>query len=263
MHRILIGSGAIKWWYPDFPREPKDTDYIITNQTYNTKVNIVGDNKTELLLNPIIWNLYKDKFNKEAAISTIVLSPEHLLTLKASHLCWDLNWEKHMYDTQWLLKKGLKIDLELFWQLYNYWNEYHSQNKRSDLKMSKNEFFTNAINYDTLEHDEMHKILNPIPIYTKVLKDNCEVELDENKFNSLSFEDKLEFVREEVMVMAWERYKSLGFQKAYNRMFKKFILSHAPLFSLIFIIENYIELSKPKFNFIKTIENGIKEKSTI
>ena len=26
---ILIGSKAIKYWFPDFPRDPKDTDYIV------------------------------------------------------------------------------------------------------------------------------------------------------------------------------------------------------------------------------------------
>jgi len=26
---ILIGSSAIKHWYPDFKREPKDLDYIV------------------------------------------------------------------------------------------------------------------------------------------------------------------------------------------------------------------------------------------
>ena len=49
------------------------------------------------------------------------------------------------------------------------------------LKCLKRDFFNN-VNYDEMEHDDLHKIINPVPIYTKVLKDNCEVELDENKF---------------------------------------------------------------------------------
>jgi len=238
---ILIGSQAIRHWYPDFPREPKDYDYIIK----------VGEGKVRTLNAEYHINTVLENYPLE------VLDADTLCTLKASHLCWDINWEKHMWDLQFLLNKGCTINQDLFWKLYNYWNTVHIKNKRSDLKMSKEEFFTNAINYDTLEHDEVHKLLNPIPVYTRVLKDNKEVELDENKFNDLSFEDKCNFVREEVMVMAYERYKSLGFQRAYNRMLKKFIISHIPLFALSFVLENYVLLSKCKLNFIEIIDKQL------
>ncbi len=125
--------------------------------------------------------------------------------------------------------------------------------------MSKEDFFTNSINYETNGHDEIHKILNSIPIYTKILKDGCEVELDEEKYNMLSKNDKLDLVREEVYNMAWERYKHLDYRVAYNKMLKKFIISHAPKFSLIFILENYIELQKCQKNYFKIIENGLQE----
>jgi len=248
---ILIGSKAIKHHYSDFPREPKDTDYVLFEfQNYG----VIKTPGIEYLHNKIISYLYYQTNNK-------VISSDHLCTLKASHLCWDINWEKHMFDLQFLLKKGCKTDSELFWKLYNYWNEFHGKNKRSDLKMSKEDFFDNAVNYDSGEHDELHKIINSIPIYTKVLKDGAEVELDENKFYNLSFEEKLEFVREECYIMAYERYKHLDYRIAYNKMLKKFIISHAPKFSLIFILENYIELQrKPKYNFIEKINNNLKTK---
>jgi len=249
---ILIGSKAIKHWYPDFNREPKDTDYIVY------KPNILENEKSiEYLENPIIFNKYKDT-------DKLVLSSNDLTTLKASHLMWNINWDKHMFDLQFLLKKGNKIEEPLFWELYDYWNEYHGKNKRSDLNMSKDDFFTNAINYDVAEHDDLHLIINPIPIYTKILKDGCEVELDVEKYKALSHEDKLDLVREEVMVMAFERYKKLNYKIAYSKMLKKFIINHAPKFTLIFILENYIELQKPpKINFIETINNKIKNEKTI
>jgi|SRR6188508_2708552 len=241
---IIIGSAAIKQHYPDFPRVPKDLDYIgVRDYDFCT------DLRFEKLENPIIEKLYEnDK-------SSYYIKKDDLLTLKASHLCWDINWEKHLFDTQFLLKKGCKIDYKLFTELYNYWNSYHSKNKRSDLKMSKNEFFDNAINYNEAQHDDLHKLLNPIPIYTRVLKDSCEVELDENKFHKLSHDDKLAFVYEEVMIMSYERFKNIDYRIAYKKMLKKFIISHAPIWSLIFIIENYIELHIPKFNHFKILEN--------
>jgi len=244
---ILIGSKAIKHHYPEFPREPKDIDYIV-----NTNSNLKSGNGIEYLQNPIIYNRYKPFTNT-------IVSKDDLATIKASHLFWDIKWEKHMFDLQFLLKNDCEINEELFFKLYEYWNGFHSKNKRSDLKMSKEDFFTNKINYSQNQHDDLHKIINPNPVYEMCLLDGKEVELDENKFNSLSHENKLEFVREEVMVMAYERYSELGYKIAYSKMLKKFIISHAPLFSLIFILENFIELHKPKYNYIKQINNGLQK----
>jgi hypothetical protein len=191
---ILIGSAAIKHWYPDFPREPKDIDYLIYEYQH---FEWSASHETEYLKNKIITDLYHQKENYKHVINS-----KHLTTLKASHLCWDINWEKHMFDLQFLLNKGNEIEEELFWKLYDYWNVYHGKNKRSDLKMSKDEFFNNAINYNVAEHDDLHLLINPTPTYTKILKDGHEVELDEKKYNLLTHEEKLDLIREEVYVMA-------------------------------------------------------------
>jgi hypothetical protein len=242
---ILIGSSAIKHLFPDFNREPKDIDYIV-----NIDSKLKSENGIEYLQNPIIYNKYKPFTNT-------VISKDDLVTLKASHLFWNINWQKHMFDLQFLLNKGCKIDSILFNNLYDYWQTFHGKNKRSDLKMTKEDFFTNKINYDTAQHDDLHLIINPTPIYSTILEDGKEVELSEEKYNQLTHEQKIELIREEVMVMAYERFKDLDYKIAYSRMLKKFIISHAPKFTMIFILENYIELHKPKFNYIKKIEDGI------
>lgn len=257
---IVIGSTAIKYWYPDFKREPVDIDVICNDTTedcinnrWETLMLIRESKKVERLSNPIML----DRYSVDKSSSLVYVSPDDLCTLKASHLCWNINWEKHMFDLQFLLKKGNKINPELFKKLYDHWNVFHGRNKRSDLKMSKEDFFTNAVNYDTMEHDEMHKIINSTPIYTRVLKDGAEVELDENKFHALSHKEKLEFVREECYIMAFERYKDMRYRFAFELMLKKFIISHAPFWSLLFIFENYVELEKCQINFIKIIEDGL------
>jgi hypothetical protein len=244
MDRILIGSNAIKHWFSDFKREPKDFDYIV-DENQGGRMGI-----TELLPNPVLFQLYK-------GTGKTIVEPDHLCTLKASHLCWDLAWDKHMYDLQYLLNKGCTIDRELFFKLYEYWNKYHGKNRRSDLTLTKEDFFDNAINYDENEHDEIHLILNPIPVYTKVLGDNKEVELDENKYMALSYEDKIKFVQEEVMVMSWERYRHKGWKPAFMRMLKKFIMNHCPLFALPFTLTHYDEISKIKYNYIKQINDEL------
>lgn len=246
MRKIIIGSTAIKHWFPDFPRNPKDLDIAVIDSGEWPK-----EKGVEYLEN-------KELFWKQWLCLEEYLIPNALLTLKISHLIgWDINWEKHMFDVQFLLKKGCILYPSLFNDLYKLWEEVHGKNKRSDLDMTADEFFDNAVKFP-IPHDELHYILKDTPTFTKVLKDGAEVEVDENKFRTLSFEDKCSLVTEEVMVMALERYESLGFQRAYSKMLKKFILYHAPIWEALFIIENYIELHKPKFDYFKKIENGIR-----
>ena len=252
MEEVIIGSTALKHWYGDlFNRSPKDLDIAVRAPKKNTP-------GVEYLENPILF-----KWIDEHPMSTAkyggkhYLVPNLLLTLKASHLFWDINWEKHMFDCQFLIEKGYSINIPLFYELYDYWNEYHGKNKRSDLKMTADDFFNNAIESE-IPHDDIHLLINPVPIYTKILKDGAEVEVCEEKFNKLSFEDKVELVREEIYCMAYERYKKLGWRHAFNKMLKKFIIGHAPLFESLFIISNYKYLQKCPYNFIKLIDEKLK-----
>lgn len=248
MKKVIIGTTALKHWFPEYNREPKDIDYAVDRENIRTTV-ITEQGREERLYNPIITAIEEGKY----------LRPEYLLTLKMSHLFWDINWEKHMFHVQFLMKKGVGYDKQLFYKLYDFWKGYHPRVRRSDLKMSAKDFFNNAINYD-IDHDYIHTLINPEPIYKKTLKDGAEVETDEDKFYDLSYEDKLGIVREEVMVMAWERFRKAGYRRAYELMLKKFIIGHAPLYMALFIMENYVTLLKPEYDFIKLIDNKLEEK---
>jgi hypothetical protein len=237
---ILIGSSAIKHWFPDFPREPKDKDYIRQGEHEKSTQDV------EYHTNLILANYHSN-----------ILSPDYLYTLKISHaIGWDINWEKHVYDIQFLKGKGCVVNKILLHNLYNYWNTVHEPNNRSKLSMSADDFFDNAVKcpYD---HDYLHTLLNPYPTFNKVLKDGAEVDVCETKFNLLSFEEKCSLVTEEVMIMAYERWSSLDYRTAYSKMLKKFIINHAPIWEAVFILENFIHLHKPHFNYIKTINNGL------
>lgn len=250
---IIIGSTAIKHFFEDFKRDPKDLDIAVENKSQKR-----SQPKIEYLENPI---LYKKQYLKywEFDGGNYYLHPDALLTLKMSHLFWDTNWDKHMFDVQFLLDKGCKWDEKLLNDLVEFWKEYLPKIRRSDLVMSKEDFFTNAINYDEHEHDILHTLINPSPMYLKLLKDGQEVELDESKFYLLSFEEKLEVVREETYVMAYERYKKIHYIPAFKRMLDKFIMKHAPIYIAIFAIENYKTLLKPQINYIKQIEDGLQK----
>lgn len=252
---ILIGSKAIKHWFPDFPREPKDTDYIVHEyKKYDEfpEINQPKDGtKIEYLKNKVISDLYKNA-------DKMVLPPDQLYTLKMSHLFWDINWEKHEWDASWLRNKGCNLDYPLFHKLYKFHNDLHGKNKRSDLKMSASEFFNNALDCE-YDHDWLHTLLKPYPTFNKVLKDGEEVEVDYNKFHMLAELEKEELVREEVEIMAFERWPKLDYRFAYGRMLKKFILSHAPIWEAIWILGNYPKLCKVRHNFIKILNEKINE----
>lgn len=249
---VVIGSAAMRYHFKDFNRKPKDLDiavpneYIadITREVYSDDARLDGT-KVEVLVNPFIVKAADD----------VILNPDLLLTLKMSHLFWDINWEKHMYDVQFLLNKGAKYNKDLFYELYQYWNTYHGKNKRSDLKMSAADFFDNALK--EFDHDHLHTLINPTPTYLSMLAENAEVEIDEEKFKAASDEDKENLVREEVMVMGFERFRKLGYKRANLRMLKKYIISHVPMFAASFVIENYIKLLKPAYDFVKTIEEKL------
>lgn len=96
---LLIGSKAIKSHFPDFPRDPKDIDWAVDKE-------MKGTQNQEFLYNPIIGHLRG------------IASPDILLTLKISHaIGWDVNWDKHIFDIQFLISKSAKLDYDLFQKL--------------------------------------------------------------------------------------------------------------------------------------------------
>jgi len=238
MKTLLIGSSAIKEYYPEFKREPKDIDYAC-DERY-----VPRSGNTEYLYNPIIiqYSLGRDS-----------ITMNDLLTLKVSHLFWDINWEKHMFDVQFLLSKGHAYNLPLMEKLIEFWKKHLPSIRRSDLKMSKKDFFNNSVNNNTSQHDEFHYMLNPVPMFTLLLKEGSEVELEESKWYELSHTDKNKVVWEETAVMAFERYPNLNYRKSFTLQLKDNIIKHFPLYIALHAICNYPEIQNSKINFINTL----------
>lgn len=241
---LIVGSTALKHHFPDFNRVPKDLDIMVPDASiYKSSPEV------EYLENPLIFNHVKE--------GQKYIDPDLLLTLKMSHLFFDIRWDKHMWDVQFLLEQGCKYDINIMMGQFEYWAGFQKRYKRSDLEMTKEKFFTNAVNYDEHEHDYLHTLITPTPAYQKILVDGEDVEISEDKFNALSFEEQLDVVREEVYVMAYERYKDKHFLVAYSKMLKKFIRQHAPVWMFPFVVENYIKLSRAKIDFITQIQKQL------
>lgn len=222
MKKILIGSHAMKHWFPDFNREPKDLDYGVDVEVINKEKNI------EYLYNPHL------PFDND------ILNPNELLNLKISHLFWNNNWEKHMWDVQFLLEKGYKPDYNRVERYFNFFVKYLPTVQRSNTNQSKDDFFNNAVNNDINEHDNHHHSIASVPAFTKILKDDCEVDVDMDKFEKLSFDEKCDVINEETWVMAYERYNDkLFWVPAFKRQLKDNIIKHFPKPIAYFAIENY------------------------
>lgn len=250
MKATLIGSAAIKHWFPEFNREPKDLDYAVDDPKAKSFFEDSGI-KVEYLYNPVF-----DKINYAIA------KPEHLLALKVSHLFWDTNWVKHMWDVQFLRDRGVEFSYPLYKEFRNFFEEYLPKIRRSDLEQSKDSFFDNAVNEDTNEHDEYHLKIADTPAYTKILKDGCEVELDFDKWEALKYSEKIDVAVEEAVVMAYERYSGkIPWYLAFTHQLRQNIIKHYPEPIALFAIFNYRDLTNLRQLEVEKLFNKLEYES--
>jgi len=186
---IVIGTKALEY-HGVYLREPKDWDYAVER-------NIGGDC---IILPPSIIKLipHVDSFATQDAVYTI----------KCSHLGWDIKWEKHLRDVLKLkLKHQCRIIPELFNALFEHWKKVNGNRPQLDFYKSKIEFFNDAVT-KVYDHDYLHVVVSdPFPpMYTRCLEDGWEVAIDRDKFEELSFENKVRFFKEEIAVIAMERW---------------------------------------------------------
>ena len=101
--KILIGSRAMMWlfhkkkWRSTIP----DEDYLIPTKDiddFRSSVDKYRDMGWDAT--PISEEIFRTLYSRATEIgeNTRVISPIDLLTLKLSHLGWDLDWFKHHKD---------------------------------------------------------------------------------------------------------------------------------------------------------------------
>lgn len=247
LKKILTGSTILKKHFNQF-REPKDVDYFI-----NEKGATSGVKGIEYLYNPIIFNF--PSLFKEGEMTL-----QGLFNVKFSHLRFNINWDKHIYDIQFMLENcpnDCVLDREYQRHQFEFWEKYLPKVRRSKLEQDKEEFFNNAVNDDIHQHDFLHTLIANPPAYTKLLKDGASVELDENKWHALCNKEKDDVVLEEVLVMASERYRDGTdvISSAFRRQLRENIIKHFPPYIAEYAILNHRRLSK----FTKEDANDMKK----
>lgn len=234
---VLIGSSAIKHWFPEF-REPRDVDYFSEIKIGNA----------ECFWHPSLnnWNFGK--------IATV----DEIYTIKISHAFWELHgtWDKHMFDTVYLRSKGAEFLPELYAILYPIWEETHGK-KKANLEATPEEFFNSNV-YRLYDHDSIHESIAYYekPLFDSILRDGHQVAVDMKKFEALPQQDKLRLVREEVYATALERqlipqeYKG-SVRAAYMWALRRTVTSFSKGWFPLFIVLNFDDLRRPEIDFVK------------
>lgn len=176
---FLYGSQLSKKLFKDF-RNPNDTDWV-TNDI-NEYQNTLKSKMIEIEYIPCTPN-------RE-------MTADELYTLKFSHAIYDIHWKKTMSDIRFFQLKGCKIVPDFLNNLRKFWELKYSK-KRCNFDNSDT-FFQDNVKRE-IEHDELHKLINPIPAYTLIVDG---VMPNKNKFDDLLISLKDKICLEEAYVIA-------------------------------------------------------------
>lgn len=202
---IIIGSTALKI-HKLHRNEPLDFDVLVPVGTTIKDYDCIPI--PHEILHQVPYFIYKHYNVDLHRIETWHCATlDALLTVKCSHFHLDIAWEKTKLDILWLMSNGAEIIPTLFRVLKTHWDQDKGRKIEVSLGMTAAEFFSTGTNFP-YEHDQLHlwaSGLNP-PMYTECLVDGQEVLISRDKFKLMPLNDQLQMIREEIAVIACERW---------------------------------------------------------
>ncbi len=254
---ILIGSTALKHWFPD-AREPKDLDYIVPLENkYSDKAH-----GAELYWIPEFKELYQ--YCSEFENCYLIAPPNVLLTIKCAHSAWNVHWEKTMFDIGFLQRKGIEPIYPLWNILYKGFERIHGK-KKAYLAKSNEDFFKDSVERRYV-HDDLHLAMayGERPLYELIKDDLSKAAVSEKLFLSLSPAEQLKLCREEIYVTALERYmipKDFKYSRvaAYRGALKLLITSMTKGWFARFLILNYRVLRDADIDYVDKFRNVLEK----
>jgi hypothetical protein len=192
---ILIGSKAYHHHDKSF-REGKDTDYLVFEPRNSTK-------EVEYHYHPDFVTHRRTLYNW---VVDHIATPSFLYTLKVSHSFWDVHWQKTISDIRYMKRHGCVLIPELYDVFYPIWEQVHGK-KPVNLNVPNEEFFTPIVDR-VIPHDELHEMFKTgdVPKYKLLKKDPSKALISREMFFAQPYEEQLNTVREEMCVLAAERY---------------------------------------------------------
>lgn len=200
---ILIGSQALKEYGRLQNREPADYDFISSEpRERELKNGIYADfshsSKSDEMLLTLCRNMQASDYSLtvNTPFGKAMLAPLKVLKLLKLSCVNHLDKAKHTWDLNYLHNvsiQGLEDILKI--------REQEVIDRVAKQKQNFFQKYKGVVHY--VDHDWMHQLINPNPIYLKTLVD--AVEASEEKFLRLSEEEKRMLVREECLVLSLER----------------------------------------------------------
>lgn len=266
MKNYLIGSRSLALQKPSFKiREHTDFDVIsekpLSENFEFHDVNFLNNYELDryALKDPIVLEGHE----------VYPISMKGLAIVKRSHLWRDLSFDKHIAAYCHHLKNFMKdlngVDRAILKNrtdetMKNFGSIY-------SLKKNKEDFFSDYVQrkYD---HDYLHELFKYYskPLYTRLQNVDGSVWCDVNKWNELSYKDKLKCVAEEVSVLAAERFLipsdwKMNSKLAYLKGMKKVCTTASSGWFRDFAIDNFDEVFSfyTRANFLH-VKNKLQEK---
>lgn len=255
----------------------------IESKNYLGKYNIVADqfkiefdatgNLSNALLIPFssLEHYTRDFFDEEVHIPTRI----GLYLIKRSHANISINFEKTLADLvimqrQWPEVKEIDLSENCFYLHRRKEAEERNVNRQSRINFNKSneEFFMGGKELRIYEHDSLHRAIAfyDAPLFERCKKDPTSAKIDMSMFFAMSHDDQIKMAMEEAMVISLERYiipvKRFDLtQTEKNNFYRKGLIKLAKDLCKgkfqDFIIDNILELSIPKWEFVEKFMKGV------
>ena len=189
------------------PTEIKEGPGYITFKGIQNKLGLFDKNNVEFLLDDDSTSL---KMYRQRDMGKIYASKEVLLSLKKSHIHFNVKFDKHIQDYQ-LLLNDLKEDVLKDITKINFKETERrlGELKTPKLKNKTMKFFKQSEKFVKyyFVHDHIHEIMAHYdrPLYERLQRDGESAWCEKDLWNLLSYEDKCKCVLEEAYVIAMER----------------------------------------------------------
>lgn len=192
-------------------------------------------------------------------------TPDAVYTIKCSHFSWDIKWGKTKQDILWLERRGCTLIPELYLKLKDHWGVVHGNKDFLSLYKGKDSFFDDHVKY-VHDHDHLHELVAfpNKPMYTRCLQDNQDVMISKAKFFNMSYEDQVRMFKEEIVVIACERWLlnpywkgKVSVLKAYKLSLRKTVLSLTKNWANDFIVQNLKDFIHTDYKMFDHILNTL------
>jgi len=192
---------------------------------------------------------------------------DELYTIKCSHLGYDnVMWAKHKSHILKMKSKGATLVPKLYQALLKHWKLELGNKEFLNLDKSKEEFFTDHVNY-RFNHDYLHTVVaSPHkPIYEAYVKTGSDVLLCRDKLSSVPTEHLILMFKEEINTICLERWllneywlkTDLNIAKAHSLALKKTITNLTKGWATNFIVENLDSFVKPDYDVYLRVINEL------